>query len=434
MPAGVIAFIILLVVSIALGAILKKNIGIFAIISAFIIAGFIQPDIGISAVFSAWPSKLFITLLFVMFWFGFAVTNGTLSKLADNVVWAFRKTPWIIPFVLFILILLLSAGGMATYACFAFMGPIVVEIAKKLKMHRIMVACIVIGGSVIGGMTPISQLGLTHLNTITNVGYAAEEARHILWVMFANNFIGEFAMFLICYFTFKTYKVKLDPSFEKPEPMDATQKKTVAIFGIGIGIIVAISLLYTFFPSVSAIKRMYKGFDITLIALIGIIISSLLKISDYKKAMSIVPMDSLILVCGISVLVSIGTKAGAVDALSAWAGSSISGAVAPYFMVLISAIYSLFAAAVGVVVPTMATLIPGLVAANAAFTPAYLFSLSNTPAILTGYSPFSSGGSITMSGVFDQKERDELFKWLLIFPAMSTVLSLILTALGLVIK
>ena len=155
---------------------------------------------------------------------------------------------------------------------------------------------------------------------------------------------------------------------------------------------------------------------------------------DYKKAMSIVPLDSLILVCGISVLVTIGTKAGAVDALSAWAESSISGAAAPYFMVIISAIYSLFAAAVGVVVPTMATLIPGLVATSAAFTPAYFFSLSNTPAILTGYSPFSSGGSITMSGVFDQKERDNLFKWLLVFPAMSIVTQLIITALGLVIR
>ncbi|MBR4579299.1 MAG: hypothetical protein IKQ69_02565 [Oscillospiraceae bacterium] len=434
MPAGVVWFLILLVVSIAIGAAFKKNIGIFAVLSAFLIAGFIEPSIGVSAVFSAWPSKLFVTLLFVMFWFGFAVTNGTLSKMADNVVWAFRGAPWAIPFVLFLLILLLSAGGMATYACFAFMGPIVVEIAKKLKMHRIMVACIVIGGSVIGGMTPISQLGLTHLNTITNVGYTAEEARHILWVMFANNFIGEFLMFLICYFVFKTYKVKLDPTFEKPSPLDETQRKTLWVFGSGIGIIVLFSLLYTFFPKVALIKTLYKGFDITLVALVGIILCNFLKIGEHKKALSIVPLDSLILVCGISVLVSIGTKAGAVDALSAWAGSSINGTVAPYFMVVISAIYSLFAAAVGVVVPTMATLIPGLVAANAAFTPAYLFSLSNTPAILTGYSPFSSGGSITMSGVFDQKERDELFKWLLVFPAMSTVVSLILTALGLVIK
>ncbi len=433
MPTGVIWFLILLVISIAVGAIFKKNIGIFAILSSFLLAGFIEPSIGVSAVFSAWPSKLFVTLLFVMFWFGFAVTNGTLSKLADNVVWAFRNMPWAVPFVLFFLILLLSAGGMATYACFAFMGPIVVEIAKKLNMHRIMVACIVIGGSVIGGMTPISQLGLTHLNTIANVGYGAEEARHILWVMFANNFIGEFLMFLICYFVFKVYRVKLDPSFTKPEPLTDVQRKTICIFGGGIGVIVLVSLLYTFLPSVPIIKTLYTGFDITLVALVGIILSAFLKIGDYKKALSIVPLDSLILVCGISVLVSIGTKAGAVDALSAWAGASISGKVAPYFMIIISAIYSLFAAAVGVVVPTMATLIPGLVAANAAFTPAYLFSLANTPSILTGYSPFSSGGSITMSGVFDQKERDELFKWLLVFPAMSTVLCIILNALGLVI-
>lgn len=430
---GTILFLVALLISIFLGVRLKINIGLFAVMFAFLIGCFYL-GLGTSEVFGLWPSKLFVTLLFVMLWFGFAVTNGSLDSLAQHVVWAFRRAPALIPFVLFLLICLLSAGGMATYAMFAFMGPIVVTIAKKLNMHRVMVACIVIGGSVVGGMTPISQLGVTTLNSITNVGYSAAEASHILNVMFFNNFIGEFGMFLVCYFLFRTYKIKVDEAEGAPQPYSAEQKKTLWVFGLGILVILIPALLHTFIPGNALFSKLYKGLDITLVALVGIIICIMLKISDYKKAISIVPMNSLILVCGISVLISIGVKAGAVEALSAWAGENINGAVAPYFMVIVSAVFSLFAAATSVVVPTMGTLIPGLVAANAAFTPAYLFSLSNTAAILTGYSPFSSGGSITMSGVFDEEERDVLFKWLLVFPAISTVFTLFLTALNLVVR
>jgi len=220
----------------------------------------------------------------------------------------------------------------------------------------------------------------------------------------------------------------------KPEPFTVTQKKTLWLFGLGITTILIPALLHTFVPTNALYTKLYNSLDITLIALIGIIVCIFLKIGDFKDALAKVPMSSLILVSGISVLISVGVKAGAVEQLSAWAGENISGAAAPFFMVVVSAVFSLFAAATSVVVPTMGTLIPGLVAANMAFTPGYLFSLSNTSAILTGYSPFSSGGSITMSGVFDEKERDMLFKWLLIFPAMSTVFCLILTALGLVIN
>ena len=430
--SGTILFLIALVLSIFLGVKFKINIGMIALTFAFLIGCFYL-NLGASAVFAMWPSKLFVTLLFVMCFFAFAVTNGSLDKLAQFVTWKFRKTPALIPFALFFLIFALSAGGMSTYAMFAFMAPIVLSIAQKVNMHRVMVACVVIGGSVSGGMTPISQLGVTHLNTLTNIGYSVEESATILNTMFINNFIGEFGMFLVCYFLFKTYKIKVDES-SKPEPFTVTQKKTLWLFGLGITTILIPALLHTFVPTNALYTKLYNSLDITLIALIGIIVCIFLKIGDFKDALAKVPMSSLILVSGISVLISVGVKAGAVEQLSAWAGENISGAAAPFFMVVVSAVFSLFAAATSIVVPTMGTLIPGLVAANMAFTPGYLFSLSNTSAILTGYSPFSSGGSITMSGVFDEKERDMLFKWLLIFPAMSTVFCLILTALGLVIN
>ena len=62
---------------------------------------------------------------------------------------------------------------MMLLACFAFMGPIVVEIAKKLNMHRIMVACIVIGGSVIGGNVFITS----SISEDTRVSVANQELR-----------------------------------------------------------------------------------------------------------------------------------------------------------------------------------------------------------------------------------------------------------------
>jgi hypothetical protein len=428
---GTVLFLIAMILSIILGLKFKVNAGIPAFISAMLI-GCLVLQMPAGAVFMLWPNKLFLTLLFVMFFFGFAVVNGTLDNVAMHIIWVFRRIPAVIPFILFLFAMVIAAAGMSTYAVFAFLGPPVIMIALKLNMHRVIAACAVQGGACIGGFTEISQLGGTMMNTLANVGYNVEEARSILHVMQINLLIGQGGLMALCYFLFKGYKVRVDEGI-KPCFFTIEQRKTILIFSGILMLIILFTVLHALFPQNVVLIRLYSGFDITTVALIGVIICTFFKAANFNEAMQKIPINALILVCGVSTLISVGIEAGVEDVLSLWVAEHINGSLTPYFMVIVSGVFSLFASSISIVVPTMGTMIPGLVAAHG-FSPAYLFSLSACMATLAGYSPFSIAGGSIMSGVFDEKERDKLFRWLLIIPFIALVYMLVLTFSGLLVK
>jgi hypothetical protein len=299
-------------------------------------------------------------------------------------------------------------------------------------MHRVVAICVVLGGATIGGLTIISQLGATTMNTLANLGYGVEEAKHILRIMHMNMFIAQGGMMVVCYVLFKGYKVKVAGDM-RPGSFTPEQRKTLGVFAGVLTITVVLALLHALEPGNMVLKKLYAGFDITVMALIGVVCCAAVKAANIREAMQKIPMTTLILVCGVSTLISVGVKAGAVDMLSSWAAVHITGAFAPYFMVIVSGVFSVFASSFNVVVPTMGTMIPGLVAAHG-LTPGYLFSLSACMATLAGYSPFSTAGGSAISGIFDEKERDKLFKWLLIIPFMALGYVLVLTFFGLFFK
>lgn len=427
--AETVLFLASLVLSVALGIRFKINVGIFAFLSA-VLVGCLTLGMSISDIFALWPNNLFLTLLFVTYFFGFAVSNGTLDALAGDVVWLFRKAPALIPFALLFLVAFLAAIGISSYALFVFMAPPIMMVASKLRMHRLVGVCIVVGGGAIGGLSPYSQLGITMLHTLGVLGYGSGESHEILKTMIVNDFIGEFILFLFIYFVFKAFKIRVDESIRPAVRYTPEQKKTLAVLGTMLAAIVVIALMHTLLPGAAPVTRIYNTFDISFASVIGIVVCTMLKVAKPMDALAKTPLDSLILICCTSMLIGVGVKAGVVDCLSAWAAQNVSRSVAPYLVVVVSGVLSLFASAINVVVPTVGTIIPGLALAHG-FTPGYLFSLSATMAMLTGYSPFSTGGSISLSGVYDEQERGRLFQWLLLFPAIAMAVMLLLTALGL---
>lgn len=422
-------FLFSLVLSVALGIKFKINVGIFAFISAVLI-GCLTLGMSIADVFALWPNNLFLTLLFVTYFFGFAVSNGTLDALASDIVWLFRRVPALIPLALLFLVAFLAAIGISSYALFVFMAPPIMMVASKLKMHRLVGVCIVVGGGSIGGLSPFSQVGITMLHNLSVIGYSSRESHGILKTMIVNNFIGEFSMFLFIYFVFKAFKIRVDESAKPVIRYTPEQKKTLVVLGTMLSAIVVIALMHTLLPDVALATRIYNTFDISFASVIGIVVCTMLKVAKPMDALAKTPLDALILICCTSMLIGVGVKAGVVECLSSWAAQNVSRAVAPYLVVVISGVLSLFASAINVVVPTVGAIIPGLVLAHG-FTPGYLFSLSATMAMLTGYSPFSTGGSISMSGIYDDQVRNQLFKWLLLFPLIAMAVMLLLTALGL---
>ena len=99
-----------IIVAIALGFVFKINVGLLAIVFSYIIGAFFM-GLKTKDIILMWPTNLFWMILTITFFYGFAMSNGTLSVIARKTVFASRKYPYLIPITLYILTLIISGIG-----------------------------------------------------------------------------------------------------------------------------------------------------------------------------------------------------------------------------------------------------------------------------------------------------------------------------------
>lgn len=89
-----------IILAIALGYRTKINTGFFGIVFAYIIGTFylgIKPG----DIIKMWPISIFFVILAISLFYNFAMTNGTLEKLAQHMLYRTRKVPKLLPFAIF---------------------------------------------------------------------------------------------------------------------------------------------------------------------------------------------------------------------------------------------------------------------------------------------------------------------------------------------
>lgn len=425
----VVAFVAGLLLSIAIGFWRKVNAGYVAIVCAFVIGIFLY-GFSVKEVVGLWPVSLFLMLFSVMLFYGFAIANGTIESLASHIAWATRKHPALLPFALWLFCMAIAASGAGPYAVFAFLAPIVMSISIKSGMSRLLAAVVVISGGSIGGQCPISVGGIVIQNYATLVGYG-DQALAVSVDVFLNALICQGLIFVSLYVFFKGWKASY-VVMEEPEPLSRQHKTNLVIIGVVLLLtIVPPFLRYFVLPENEFILLLSGAMDVTVTSSIGIVLCLLCGVGSEKAAFSKMPWNTIFLICGIGLLIQTAVKFGVVDDLSAWISANVSGSGAIYALILASVCMSFFSSTLGVVVPSLSTLVP-VFSSITGFGPGYLFSLLTVPALLTGYSPFSSAGAITMAGVPDEAERQSIFKVMLAAPFVLFVFFCALTFIGVI--
>ena len=419
-------FLVAIAIAIAIGFFTKVNSGYVAIVFA-VLLGVLVYGFSFNAVIGMWPVSLFLMLTFVMLFYGFAISNGTLSILAEQVTYAMRKVPYLLPIALWLFCLAVSAAGVGPIGVFAILAPTVMAIGMKAGMPRMLAAITVISGGSIGAMSPISTGGIVVANCAIANGYT--DTMPIVLNTWLNLFIGQGLVFVLAYIIYKGWKLK-GGEFSKPAPMDKRQKQT-------LGIIVAV-LLLTFLPPilnaithVAFFSAMSKVCNVTATCVFGVILCQILNVASEKDAFKTIPWKTIMLISGMCLLINTAVKYGLVDQLSAWITANIEGSLVIYLLIAIAALMSFVSSSLGVVVPTLSTLVPALVGVTGA-TPGLLYSAILVSAMLSGYSPFSTSGGITMSGLQDEGERKKLYAQLLVAAPLFVVGFAVLVLIGIV--
>ncbi len=397
--------LVAVLVSIAIGFKFKINTGIVAMVFAYIIGCFIM-NLRVSEVVAMWPTKIAFMLMSITLFYGYAVENGTLKMMADKMLYVVKDVAWAVPIAIYVICTVLAGIGAGAPAVTAFMAPIGIAIAVQTGMNPLLVLIAVSTGSLAGSNFTLSQGGVIVRGLLETTEYA-EKSMAITTSVFGHSFIQNTIVFMIAYFVLGGFKIK-KITMNKPEAATSVQKKNlIIIFGVMLLILVPV-IINLFAPNPLTLK-MAKYCDIQMLAIVGALLCAALKLGDEKKIIkNQIPWNTIVMVGGISMLMGVATVAGAVEFLSNWVGSSIPTFIVPGVLVLIAGSMSFFSGAVTVVVPMLVPMVPTM-SATTGLNPVLLISCILIGSCCTGISPFSTGGSLLLSGIKDEQLRDKIF-------------------------
>ena len=179
------------------------------------------------------------------------------------------------------------------------------------------------------------------------------------------------------------------------------------------------------------------GVNIGLAAPLAAVILVILGVANDKAAIKIMPWGTYILVCGVSMLMSVVKTMGGVDMMVGGLTSIMTDHLVAPVMSLASGVLSWFSSTTGVVMPTLIPTVPEILETFPSASYSAVVSGITMTSFLAAFSPASTGGAGVMAqyAIFNQeageKDTNKLFLRLFLTSVVSVTASTLLAAVGL---
>lgn len=373
-------------------------------------------------VIGGWPVSTMFVIFSVSLFYNFALVNGTLEKTARYLLYACRRFPGLLPFALYLASAGIAALGAGFFTVMAFMAPITILICKEAKMDQLTGAVAINCGALSGANFMTSGSGIIFRGLMEENGLG-EVAFSYTAVIFAGSVL--FSLLLIAAFRYipkSNRSIGKGVTFEKPEPFTEKQKINLYLMIAMILVVLIFPILHIVLPNAEVIAFINGKMDVGLVAVLFSVIAMFFGLAPQKDVIAKVPWNTIIMICGVGMLIHVAIEAGTIDLLAAWAGSSLPAWIVPIAFSVIGAIMSFFSSTLGVVCPALFPLAPTL-AGTTGISPLTLFACIVTGAQSSAISPFSSGGSLVLGSCSTEEERNEMFPKLLFVAVPVSVLS-----------
>ncbi len=378
------------------------NMGVLAMAFAFVIGCLMQGQ-SVNTVFGFWPDNLIFFMIASALFFGFARENGTLDVFGSKVLWVFRRQVKLLPWVFFVLAGVLGFLGSGPSALLL-LAPIGFPIALRAGIDPIVIGFSIAMGYNCGTMNPWTGSGVVLYGLVEANGMDTATAITTYLMTYSTFLISQvicMAAVIVYYMVFRhKHAAKgagkgrpLEILTEKPADYTPVQKKTFVLIVISFLLMVIPSIWNTLAPADSVVFKNFVALcKPQAILVIFALFATLLKLGDAKKVISRVPVGTILMIAGVSFLMSIAKEAGMIEVISAAFGSGIPKIlVAPLFCIL-GGVLSLFASGTSVVLPLLFPMVPALAAATG-LNPVALYAAAQIGALITPFSPFSSAGA-----------------------------------------
>ena len=400
-----------IIICIVLGYTTKINIGLFAIAFSYLIGCF-GMGMQVYEVIELWPLKIFFVIFTVTLFYNFPLANGALEKLMGHLIYMCRYFPGLLPLVIYLAATIVAGLGAGYYTVIATMAPMVLLLCKKTHLNVVIATLSINYGALAGANFITSQSGVIFRELMRASGVANDNAFTYVLGVFAATFL--MPVFLLSIYSFiNSKKIKRQSQVAiKPEPLNKKQRQSIMLIFIMIAVVLIVPILNLLIPEIQVIQFLNDRTDIGFIAIIFVLISLVLKLGDERAVIALIPWDTLIMICGVGMLISLGVEVGIVYELTEWLSTNVPTWMIPILVFVISAIMSIFASTLGVVAPTLFPIVLPLAIASG-WSPLLLFICIVMGAQSSSLSPFSSGGSLILGASQVAVDKNQLFNTLL---------------------
>lgn len=407
--------LLLLAIAIVVSIWQNTNLGTLAL-GLSLVVGYFIGGVKIKTLVAGYPTSLLIMLAGVTFLFGIAQTNGTLEKITGYTVKSAKGNVAVIPIVLFFLAFIVSSIGPGQISTSALLAAPVMVLATEVGIPPLLMALVVGNGAQAGAMSPLAQNGIVGNAVLAKMGIT--DMAFTLWGHMLLVHVLVAAIAYVLFGGLKLWKKRNEANSPalvlaqmQIEPFTKQQKLTLgAILLLVIGVV---------------LFKLDIGFTSFLLGSILI----LLKCGDEKAAFKAMPWGAIMLVTGVSVMVSLMSNIGGMDLFAEIMANFSTPFTANLVVGFFSAIVSAYASTSGVIMPAFLPMAPLLLEKIGA-DPSALYGLITTIVItghLTDMSPLSTTGAVFISGAPDSVDSKPLFKGMMIWGLSMSVVGAVLT-------
>ncbi|ONI42038.1 hypothetical protein AN639_02710 [Candidatus Epulonipiscium fishelsonii] len=410
--------LIFLVATIAVGFLKNMNIGLLAIGASIILGR--MAGISDKEIYSGFDAKLFTQLVGIMYLFGVAQVNGTLEVIAKKGIASVGNKTYLVPIIIWLIGGFLTTIGPGNIAMGSLMSMVAITVAVSMGKNPIYYALIAKAGTNGFAMSPITPTGIIG----ANLGEAAGYNKSIFELpVFFNLIIWGvvcFIAFVLVYYKRTNIggEVKV---IDKNELGTLNKEQKITISGIIVMVVMVI---------------VFK-IDVGLASFFVAAILSFIGVCKEKSALSKVPWGTLMLICGVNVLMNLVNQLGGIAVLTNGLLSIMTESSAPAIIAGAGSLLSSVSSASGVVMPTLIPTIAGIVeqfnGGNEMFIE--LLSALMSGAYSSAFSPASTGGGLILAAAasaagFSDKEQNKIFGHLIIAGIGISLLNVGLAWLG----
>ena len=396
-----------LALAVVLSCTTRLNVGLLAIALAWVLGVYVG-DLPLREVTAGFPVDLFLTLAGVTLLFSQARVNGTLDVVAHNAMRVCRGRVGLVPIMYFGLGAALATAGPGNIATAALLAPIAMATALRMRISPFLMAIMVGNGANSGSLSPLAPTGIIVTGLMDRIGLPGYE----LWT-WLYNFSAHAIVAFGAYFIFGGAKLlaradRVDAGPALAERLNRHQQVTLAFIGILVlGVI-------------------FGGFNIGMAAFAAAVLVSLVRAADDHEAIKGMPWSTILMVCGVTVLIGLLEKTGGMELFTRLLSSVATQATIIPFMAVTIGVVSAYSSTSGVVLLAFLPTVPGLIANLGGGDALALASTMNVAGHLVDVSPLSTLGALCVAAVPAGDLSRRLFNQLLAWGLSMTVVGAVL--------